>query len=95
MKLPPSAIAGTLLILLGAFTLWHPVFHGPATRQTIELADRQTTVETHRVVSIPHYLSGLVIAAGALLAFSAWLPEAEAHPRRNSARGGSRRGPHR
>lgn len=93
MKLPLSAVAGSLLILLGAFTLWHPVFHGSPNRQTIQLEDRQATVETHRVISVPRYLSGLLIAAGALLALSAWLPEPEARPRRQDDRGGSHRGP--
>jgi hypothetical protein len=92
MKLRPAAIAGILLILLGVFALWHPVFHGRSTQQTIEVDNQPTILETQRVFSIPRYLSVLVIVTGALFVLDAFLPENEARRRRKGPTGGSRRG---
>ncbi len=69
MKIQPIAILGALLILLGIAGLIHPRILLPKERDTT-VATPGFTVITQRDITVPLYMSGLLILPGAALIFS-------------------------
>jgi hypothetical protein len=81
MKIQPVMIFGALLILLGIAGLIHPRIMLPKQRDTT-VATPGTIVTTQRIITVPWYLSGLLILAGAAYIFSATPKGTPRPPRR-------------
>ena len=61
----PMAPAGILFIALGIAALIHPRLVMPAKRSERQESNQRVLIETRRIVTVPWYLSGLLILAGA------------------------------
>ena len=59
------ALVGLLLIAAGLAALIHPRLKMPARKTEVEVIGQKLEIETQRIVTIPGFVSGLVIVAGA------------------------------
>ena len=59
------ALVGLLLIAAGIAALIHPRLKMPARKTEVEVIGQKLEIETQRIVTIPGFVSGLVIVAGA------------------------------
>jgi len=59
------ALIGLLLIAAGIAALIHPRLKMPARKTEVEVIGQKLEIETQRIVTIPGFVSGLVIVAGA------------------------------
>jgi hypothetical protein len=58
-------IAGGLVVIgLGIYGMVRPNLLMPAKKQELEIAGQRVLMETHRVVTLPRPLSGMVIVGG-------------------------------
>jgi hypothetical protein len=69
MKIKPALLAGVLLVLGGIFTLVHPHFSRVVQRDSVTVGSMHSIIETTRIITVPRYLSAMLIFAGAILAF--------------------------
>ena len=69
MKIKPLALAGIILAIIGVAGLVHPRVVMPATTNVTQTENGHVIIETRRIITIPAYLSAVVILAGGGLIF--------------------------
>jgi hypothetical protein len=62
-----NVFAGYIILLIGIGTMFHPTIRRGVSSQQVRVGDQQTTVQTEEVISIPRWVSFLVIVGGGLL----------------------------
>ena len=60
---------GILFVVLGVAALIHPEVKMPAKQREIYVASQKLIINTQRIVTVPGWMSGIVIIAGCGLAF--------------------------
>jgi hypothetical protein len=70
MKLRPYKIFGVLLVLAGIAALIHPQVRMPSKKNELQIGSAKYIMETTRIVTIPWYISTLIVLSGVAFFFS-------------------------
>jgi hypothetical protein len=62
-----NVFAGYVILLIGIGMMFHPTIRRGASSEQVRVGDQETTVQTEEVITIPRWLSFLVIVGGGLL----------------------------
>jgi len=69
MRSKPLVFAGALLVLLGVGGLICPEIKMPAKKDEVQIMGQKVILQTRRIITIPAFLSIVVILAGAAVIF--------------------------
>jgi cytochrome c biogenesis protein CcdA len=62
-----NVFAGYVILLVGIATMFHPTFRRGVSSEQVRVGNQETTVRTEEVITIPRWLSFVVIVGGGLL----------------------------
>jgi hypothetical protein len=62
-----NVFVGYVALLIGIGLMFHPTIRRGVSSAQVQVGDQQTTVHTEEVLTIPRWLSFLVIVGGGLL----------------------------
>lgn len=67
MKFRTNVFAGYVILLIGIGMMFHPTIRRGVSSQQVQVGEQKTTVQTEEVITIPRWMSFLMIVGGGLL----------------------------
>lgn len=67
MKFRINVFVGYILLIIGIGMMFHPTFHRGVNNAQVQVGDQEATVHTEEVITMPRWMSFLVIVGGGLL----------------------------